>query len=163
MSSNGRQVKLRNGLTPKQDAFKNQVLKQIKDKKAINGTKAALEVYDTNNSKTAQNIASDNMRNPIIKDAMESALSQNGITEEAILKNIHGLAESAPQKLSGDTILKANLSLLKLLGHDGSGKKGKSSLTVNNTIINIGYDEAKAKLKSLDSDSGSFMTEADIL
>lgn len=162
MSSKGRAITMKNGLTLKQNAFKDKVIEQIATTGKPNGTQAALEVYDTDDRKTAKSIATENLTNPAIRNEIEQALTANGVTSEGIVKNIKGIAEHAPQKITGETVLKANLSLLKILGLDGSERKGKNSLTVNNTVINIGYDEAKQKLQQVSSDADRFIQEADI-
>lgn len=155
-------IRLKNKLTPKQNAFKDVVLKQIKETGQPNLTQAAIEVYDTTDRKTAQQIGSANISNPIIKSEMERALGNVGISLDKTLENIKGLAESAPEKITGETVLKANLSILKLLGHDGAKKNG-SSLNVNQININLGYDEAKSKLKALTSQADDFINEAESL
>lgn len=161
MASKGKRRTLSNGLTPKQEKFKQVVLQQIAEKGEINGTQAALEAYETTDKVTASTIAHENMNKPLISNDIEQALSANGISSDGILKNINGLAEAAPAKVTGETVLKANLAILKLLGHGDNGKKGKSSLTINNTMINIGYDEAKQKLQEVGKDADTFILEAD--
>jgi hypothetical protein len=163
MSSKGNYRKLPNGLTPRENAFKDNMLEQIATNGQPNGTKAALETYDTKDRKIAGAIASENLNKPEIRNAIEQALSSNGVTEDGIIKNIKGLAEFSPHKISGETVLKANLSILKIMGHDSNGKNTKGKVTVNNTIINIGYDEAKDKLQKMNSDVDTFIQDADIL
>jgi hypothetical protein len=162
MSSKGRSIKLKNGLTAKQDAFKRTIIKQIATTGTPNATQAALATYDTTDPNTANSIASENLANPIIRSEIEAALSRVGMSLDKTLKNIQGLAESAPEKITGETVLKANLSILKLLGHDGSKKQG-SSLNVNQININLGYDEAKSKLQALTTQAEDFITEAESL
>lgn len=163
MSKKGNYKKLNNGLTPKENAFKNKIVEQIAKDGEPNGTAAAMEVYDVKSRNVAKSIATEKFSKPAIQDAIEEALKSNGITEDGILKNIHGLAQASPVKLTGETILKANLSLLKFMGHGNDGKKGVNKLTVNNTYINIGYDEAKKKLEQVSGDADQFIQEADVL
>lgn len=63
-----------NKLTLKQQRFVQEYLK------SGNGTKAALNSYDTNDSGVAHSIASDNLRKPTIRKTIEQYLQVEGYT-----------------------------------------------------------------------------------
>lgn len=70
-------------LTYKQREF---VAKYFKNKG--NGTKTALEVYNTNNEHTAQVIASENISKPVVISAMEASYLAQGLTKDEFGKII---------------------------------------------------------------------------
>lgn len=133
----GRAKKLRNGLTPKQDAFTKVVLKQITDKGEANLTQAALQVYNTTSDKSASVIASNNLGIISIREQIEQALSRQGLSLDVITGNLGNLANHKPEKVSGDVVLKSNVELLKLMGAYPSSK---------HTTVNVSF---KAKLKDM--------------
>lgn len=139
-----RAKKLRNGLTPKQDAFTKVVLKQIADTGTINCTQAALQIYNT-----AANIGSDNMDLPGVRERIEVALSLKGLSLSAITSNIGNLANAKPEKVSGEVVLKANVELLKLHGAYPDKKSFQVSYSFRDRIKNMSYQEAKAELEKL--------------
>lgn len=53
-----------------------------------NGTEAALKVYDAKSRTDAANIASQNLKKPTIKEAIEQALESQEVTPEAVAKVI---------------------------------------------------------------------------
>lgn len=52
----------------------------------FNGTKTALEVYDPKNKEVANAIASENLRKPLFQKAIEEELSEQGLTDEIVVK-----------------------------------------------------------------------------
>src|SRR3990167_9620300 len=95
----------------------------VKEKKFVskvvktgNGTQSALEVYDTKDRKVAQVIASQNMSKPHIIEEIDKVLKKNNITLEGTTNRLQEIADDwMPDKISSDTVLKANIELLKLM------------------------------------------------
>ena len=95
----------------------------IKQKKFVsgllktgNGTEAALAAYNTKDRKTAQVIAYQNMNKPEVMAEVDKALKKNNITLEGQTERLKEIAvDWMPDKISSDTVLKANIELLKLL------------------------------------------------
>lgn len=83
--------------------------------KTGNATEAALAAYNTKDRATAQNIGSQNLDKPEVQAELEKALAKNNITLENVTDSVNKLATQEPYKVSGDTVLKANIELLKLL------------------------------------------------
>ena len=69
---------LREGATLKQKGFVKELAK------TLNGTEAAMRVYDVKNRHVAQNIASENMAKPIVKTMLAEALEKAGMTKDRI-------------------------------------------------------------------------------
>jgi phage terminase small subunit len=110
----------------------------IKQKKFVkayaetgNGTKAALQSYDTTDSDTARAIASENLAKPTIRFAVEQALEKHGITMDAAIKPIQDALQAEKISISGQgdqafaevtpdhsIRLKASGMALKLMGAD---------------------------------------------
>lgn len=82
MAQQGRvaKSKLKNGLTPKQAKYVEEIAK------GQPGYKAAMIAYDTKSPKTANDISVENQHKPAIKEAIEKAIGHHGITaEQAVL------------------------------------------------------------------------------
>lgn len=159
MASKGRRRKLPNGLTPKENAFKDTVLKQIAEKGEMNGTQAALEVYDTTDPETASAIATKNMSKVSIREQIENALSTQGLDPQSMLKELAGIAQSPIVKVSGETKLKAITEVLKL--HNAYPDKKTGNTVINNKILNISYSEAKDRLSEMGVEASEFIKDAD--
>ena len=146
--------KMRNGLTPKQDAFTKVVLKQIADKGEANLTQAALQVYDTTSTKSASVIASNNLGIISIREQIEQALISKGLTLDVITGNIGNLANSKPEKVSGDTILKANIELMKLQGAypDKKSLNFNVSASIKTKYQDMSFQEIQQRLKEVDQE-----------
>lgn len=117
----GREAKINNKLTKKQNTFVKNILS------GQSATQAALTAYNTSDPNVAKVIASENLTKPNIKEALDAALRTNGLTIDVITSNIGNIANKVPQKLSGDTVLKANVELLRLHG----AYPDKKSLNIN--------------------------------
>lgn len=154
-----RAKKLRNGLTPKQDTFTKVVLKQIADKGEANLTEAALQVYNTTSRKSASVIASNNLGIVSVREKIEQALSSQGLSLSIITNNLGNLANSKPEKVSGDTVLKANVELLKLYGAYPDKKSFQFSYSAKEKIENMSYKEAREELAKLDADLKELLEE----
>jgi hypothetical protein len=149
MAKGGSRKRLRNGLTPKENAFTKEIVKQISETGDINGTQAALKVYDTTDPKTAGVIASENLSKPSIKEQIELAMESQGLTSSTIMANLKKLAVAEPEKISGDTVLKVNVELLKLLGAYPDKKSTHVNVNLSGKIGAMGYDEARKELEAL--------------
>ena len=137
-------------LTPKQTKFVNTYLTN-----GQNGTKAALEHYDTNDYNTAHVIASENLQKPTIREVVEQALAKSGLTPDTITDNLKHAASQRPEKGSMDSMIKANVELLKLWGAYPGSKHTNLNLSLKGDINKMSYSEAKDTLKKLrDTNSG---------
>lgn len=159
----GNRRTLKNGLTPKQQKFTNIVLKQIADTGEVNGTEAAAQTYPVKNRKTASAIGAENLNKPAIKEQIEIALNKQGLTPDLLLSNIGKIATAEPEKVTGETVLKSNIELLKLLGAYPEKNGGKFSFTVKQNVQNFSFSEAKQKLSEFTSESSEFVSDADEL
>ncbi|RJQ27951.1 hypothetical protein C4577_00360 [Candidatus Parcubacteria bacterium] len=124
-----------------------------------NGTQAALEVYNTNDPNVAKVIASENLTKPNIREALEVALSSQGLTLDVIAGNIGNLANSKPEKVSSDAILKANVELLKLHGAYPDKKSYQFSVSARADIRSMTFQEAKMALEKLNRNIDELLTE----
>jgi len=103
-----------------------------------NGQEAVKAVYDVNSDAVASTIASENMRKPNVKFAIEQALEKHGITMDAAVApiadglkadkvSVTGLGDQAFAEVTPDhsVRLKASAMALKLMGAD----KGEATLS----------------------------------
>lgn len=138
------------------DKPKKLTVKQTKFVKAYvandgNGTKAALETYDTTEPTVANAIAVENLLKPSIKEAIENALIKHEITMDSAVKpiadglkaikyyedNEDGTATVQPDH---STRLKASSMALKLMGAE---QKAEASGNTFNFINNANFDSKK--------------------
>lgn len=161
MSSKGRTRRLKNGLTQKENAFKNTVLKQIADGKPVNGTQAALEVFDTTDPKVAGQIAHDKLKKVEISEQIDAALEEHGISPSSILQNIGKLASTEPVKVTGETVLKSNIELAKLLNLYPSKKSTSTTYSFKGKIGSTNFKEAKEIYDAIDAEIVELVEESD--
>jgi hypothetical protein len=161
MASKGYRKRLNNDLTPKQNAFVKKIIKQLVETGDINGTQAALEVYDTTDPRVAGDIASDNLKKPEIKKELEQIFNDQGISSDKIASNLGKIANQPAYFASADTILKANLEILKIMGHyPGAGMK-KGSFKKTERVETLGYDAARQTFTKTTQEVETFMTDVD--
>ncbi len=149
----GREAKIMNKLTKKQNAF---VGALVSGKSA---TQAVMVAYNVNDSKTASVIASQNLSKLSIREALDEALRTNGLTVDVITGNIGGLANTKPDKVSGDTVLKANIELLKLRGAYLDKKSFQVSYSVKQQLSSMNYRELKSEVERLDNELNEIMSD----
>lgn len=157
MAQKGKSVLLPNGLTPKQNQFKNKVIEQIKAGKNPNGTEAAIQTYDTTDRNTANAIASENLANPIIRKSIKDELEAIGLSREKLIGNLGKIATIPVTKASADTIVKINLELLKLT----EPRRGEGGVHNTVNMINISFSEAKKQLEVMNGETEGFLSEAE--
>jgi len=156
----GSKTKLANGLTPKQNNLKNELLRQIKDDGEINYTKAGLKVFNTTNRKSAHQIVKDTLESTGLQETIDKALNAANATPDHLIENIANLAHAQPKEHKDSTILKANLSLLRLAGVDVTGQK-RAHKTTKTTIQQLDFDESKQQLRTVIQESTEFLDEID--
>ena len=139
-------------LTIKQDLF----TKKYVEHKG-NGTQAALEVYDTDSPRVAQNIASENLSNPIIQNRIDQILNKQNLSLDKNMANIGNLANSEVEKPSANAVLKANIELLKLRGAYGRQINTNVSLTLKGKIKDLDYQDLKKELTVVDEELKTIM------
>lgn len=149
----GREARISNRLTRKQNTFVKGILG------GQSATQAAMVAYDVSNTKTASVIASENLTKPNIKEALEAALSSNGLTLDIITGNIGNLANSKPEKVSSDAVLKANVELLKLHGAYPDKKSYQFSVSARADIRSMTFQEARIALEKLNQSIDELMIE----
>lgn len=149
----GREAKTHNKLTRKQASFVKGILS------GKNPTQSAMIAYDVSNSKTASVIASQNLNKLSIREALEEALSSNGLSLSTITSNLGVLANSKPEKISGDTVLKANVELLKLQDAypDKKSYQFQMSTSLSSKLDNMTLEEAKESLRELTQSVGKVL------
>lgn len=150
----GREARLNNKLTRKQNTFVNGILN------GQSATQAAMAAYDVSNTKTASVIASQNLSKLSVSEALEEALSPQGLTLDVIAGNIGNLANSKPEKVSSDAVLKANVELLKLHGAYPDKKSYQFSVSARADIKSMTFQEAKTALGKLNQHIDELLTEA---
>lgn len=122
-----------------------------------NGTQAVLETYNTFDPKVAKVIASENLTKPNIREAIEETLRSKGLTLSQVAGNIGELANAKPTKVSGDTILKANVELLKLHGAYPDKKSYQFSYSVKQQLSSLSHEELKKELGIIDHELNELM------
>ena len=147
----GREARLNKNLTRKQVIFINGVIQ------GRSATQAALEAYNTNDPKVASVIASENLTKPNIREALEEVLSSNGLTPSLITSNLGTLANSKPEKISGEVKLKANIELLKLMGAYPGSKSVQVSYSIKDRVRGMSYQEIKVELEKVDNEANELL------
>lgn len=135
-------------LTRKQTAFIRGV---VIDKKS--GTQAALAAYDTDNPKVANTIAAENMAKPSVREAIEQALTKQGLTMEVIAGEMRTLAMTVPDKVSGEVKLRSLVELLKLHNAYPDKKTMHLGVSLKGKIKEMDYNKAKEHLMALDNEA----------
>lgn len=149
----GREAKITNRLTRKQNSFVKGILS------GQSATQAAVTAYNVRDTKTASVIASENLTKPNIKEALEEALSSQGLTLGVITGNIGNLANSKPEKVSSDAVLKANVELLRLHGAYPDKKSYQFSVSARADIKSMTFQDAKSALEKLNQNIDELLTE----
>lgn len=149
----GREARLSNKLTKKQDTFVKAILA------GGSATQAAMSAYDVNDSRTASVIASQNLSKLSIQQALDNALRSEGLTLDVLTRNIGDLANTKPAKVSGETVLKANIELLKLQGAYPDKKTYQYQMTIQGRIKDMSYAQAKEELNKLNTSLKEFESE----
>lgn len=149
----GREARINQKLTRKQTMF----VKQLADGKSA--TQAAMVAYNVSNPKTASVIASQNLNKLSIREALEEALSSNGLSLSIITSNLGSLANSKPEKVSGDTVLKANVELLKLHGAYPDRKSFQVSYSFRDRIKSMSSQEVEAEIEKIESETKEILDE----
>lgn len=140
-------------LTTKQSTFLREIIR------GKNATQAALTAYQTKNVNSAKVIGSRLLTSVNIKEALEEALRSQGLTLDVLTKNIGELANAIPAKVSGETVLKANIELLKLHGAYPDKKSYQYQLSIQGRIKDMSYSEAKEELDKLNFSLSEFETD----
>lgn len=152
--------RMRNGLTQKQNKFKDIVLQQIRDGKQINATEAAAQTYDVKSRDVANAIGAENLANPSIKLTIEQELDKIGATSSQILWNLNKMANATPEKYDASTILKANIEIMKLRGMVKTDQTQNFSLTFNQQVNNLTFKEIEEELAMMRATNEELVTEA---
>ena len=117
-----------------------------------NGTEAAMRVYNVKNRNTAHAIASENLQKPTIREAIDEVLRTKGLSLDVIAGNIGKLANSKPEKISGDVVLKANVELLKLHGAYPDKKSFQFSYSAKQQLSSMSIEELKREVERIDTE-----------
>lgn len=152
--------RLPNGLTPKQTQFVQKIISNVAEHGDLKATSAALDVYNTTDPHVARSIANENLLKPGIKDALNKALSSAGLTHELLTGELAKITKTEVKVITGDTKLRAIIESLKLLGAYPNDKQPFSGHSTVINIQQISYGDAKERLKTLHSESLSFMDDA---
>lgn len=149
----GREAKTHNKLTKSQDSF----VKGIVSGKTP--TQSAMIAYNVSNSKSASVIASQNLNKLSIREALDEALRSNGLSLSVITSNLGSIANSKPEKISGDTVLRANVELLKLHGAYPSTKHERLNVNVKAKWSNLTFQQIKERRKEIDQELKEVLSE----
>ena len=150
------------GLTEKETKFVAVIAKQIQRGEKINLTHAALQSYNVNGPSSASMVGSETFEKPRVKEAIEEVLQRNGLTLDAISRNVGKIATKEPAKVDAATILKANIELLKLYRVYPGQRSAHVSVSIRANLTNLKFQEVKDELKKIDSELSNVM-EGDIV
>lgn len=119
-----------------------------------NGTKAALQVYNTTSEDVARSMSAENLAKPSIRDAVDAALIKHGITIEIatqpIADGLHATktiptSDGFVEGIDHGTRLKASGMALKLLGADQKEPQGATFNLNFNKGSGASFDMGKFK------------------
>lgn len=125
-----------------------------------NGAQAAAQVYDTD-PLVGRSIASENLTKPDIRQAVEEALTKNGLTPQVITEKMKNLVAQEPEKVSADTILRTSVELLKLWGAYPGTKHTNLNLSLRGDVNKMSYSEARETLKKIREDNDSVLQDTE--
>lgn len=154
--SMGREAKINSKLTPKQLTFIKCLLS------GQSATQAALGAYNTTSNAVAASMAHENLNKPDIRQAIQEALSAKGLSSDVIVANIGNIAMCEPAKISGETKLKANVELLKLMGAYADTKGKATSVSIRSQVSSLTYDQAVRQLNDVSIEAQAFIADAQI-
>lgn len=124
-----------------------------------NGTKAALAVYNTDKYQTAQAIASENLLKPEIAQSIDDIAKSEGIDSRFIFDNFKRVAVQEAEKYTGDTILKANIELAKILRLYPATKHERLNINVKGNVADLNFNDVKKELKVIDSELNTVLED----
>jgi hypothetical protein len=153
--------KLDGKLTHSQRNFKNIIVKQVLSGKPVNGTRAIMESYGTKNVKSATVMASQNLKIPNIREAVEEALRAKGLDAPTLAGEAKKLATAKVEKVSADVKLRAIQDIWKLLGAYPDRKTAHLNVNLSGKIKDLSYQDAKKTLLKMNEESGVFIEEAE--
>lgn len=118
-----------------------------------NGTKAALVAYDIEDPNTASSIATENLRKPDIREAVNNAMVAAGLDAESLLKPIKAALEAETNHYEYDK--DGRRKLTKVVDHGTRlkaselGLKLAGALTKDGTAtnVNISFNQHVAEKK----------------
>lgn len=133
-------------LTKKQKIFVREIIR------GSNATYAALAAYQTKNVNSAKVIGSRLLTNANVQEVINESLRSEGLSPSVLAKNIGNLANSTPQKVSGETVLKANIELLKLQGAYPDKKSFQVSYSVKQQLSSLSYQDLRKELDQINNE-----------
>lgn len=152
-------IRLPNGLTPIQQNIVKEITTKISQGERVNMTQVGLKTFNTTNPDSARVMASQELHKPLIQESIQEVLNRNGITLDKVTQNIAFLANSTPEKVSAETMLKANVEYLKLFNAYPDKKSYQFSLSMKGQVKDLGYSEAKKQLDELNAQLGTLEAE----
>ena len=153
-------IRLKNGLTPKQNKLVKVVATQILETGKTNMTQAGLQVYDSKNPEVARVIASETIQKPAVKDSLEKALEDNGVSYKTVIENFNKIASKVPEKVTGEAFLKANIELAKVLNMYPGKKVTKTSLSLYGNVKDMDYKTATEAYKGIRGETDELLEDA---
>jgi hypothetical protein len=124
-------------VSPQQQAFVNAYLTVAKG----NGTKAAIAAGYS--ERTAGVQASQLLKRPEIREAIQKALYKADLTTQARLEKLAKIADTTPESVNASDVIAANKLILQVNGAL-EGKKQTSGVTVNIGFITAPTDQQPA-------------------
>ena len=117
-----------------------------------NGTKAAFHTYNVKNVAVACSMASENLRKPLIREAIEEALRLQGLTADQLARNLEVLANAQVSKVSADVKLRANIEVLKLTGQYPTQKHANINFSVKANLSHMRIEDLQKEGERIDGD-----------
>lgn len=123
----------------------------------VSPTEAALQVYNVKTRQSASAMATDIVHRPRVQDAIKKALKAQGLDLGQIASNLKSLANAKPDKMASETVLKANIEALKLMGEYPSEKHAHFNL--NAKIESRSFKEARDELAKLRAETERLLAD----
>ena len=139
-------------LTPKQAKFTSAVLQQIKENGKINLVRAAQQSLETTTYNSAASGASELLNHPKVKQTIQEALEEAGLTPSLIAGEIRHLAAATVEKVSADVKLRSLVEILKLTGAYPTQKHANISLSVRANLSNMKYEDLESEMSRIDGE-----------
>jgi hypothetical protein len=128
-----------------------------------NGTQAALQVYNSEDPKVAQTIASQNLLLPIVQETIDQIAAKQGITHSTILEEFKDLGTREVEKVSADTKLRSLVELAKMLRMYPSTKHTNINVSVKAKLKDMKYQDLKGYVEGMRSRNDELVQEVEEL
>ena len=131
----------------------------IKQAKLIKGVaegltvrEATLRSYNVKSPEVADSVGSEALALPKVREALQEALRAQGLTLDVVTSNMRKIAVADVNNPKPETVLKANIEILKLYGAYPDKKTAHLNVSVKSEMKSKDFNALKAEVARMDQD-----------